>query len=163
VVGGFVGFPILEGANKFKEFLAPSITPMVHEVHASAAFEITMMAFSMAVAVVGIYTAYKFYLKHPELPAKVIAKIPLVYDLVYHKYYVDEIYDATVVEPIKQGSDFLWHGVDEKVVDGAVNGSAGTIAWLSGHLRKLETGFVQNYAVAILIGVVLIAGYLIGR
>jgi len=163
VVGGFIGFPIIEGANKFKEFLAPSITPMVHEVHASAAFEITMMIFSMAVAAVGIFTAYKFYIKRPELPGVVTEKIPVVYDLVYHKYYVDEIYDATVVEPIKQGSDFLWHGVDEKVVDGAANGSAGTIAWLSGHIRKLETGFVQNYALAILLGVVLIAGYLIGR
>ena len=49
------------------------------------------------------------------------------------------------------------------MVDGAVNGSAGTIAWLSAHLRKLETGFLQNYALAILLGVVLIAGYLIGR
>jgi len=163
VVGGFIGFPIIKGANKFKEFLAPSITPMVHEVHASAGFEITMMIFSMAVAAVGIYTAYKFYLKRPELPAMVTDKFRTIYDLVYHKYYMDEIYDATVVEPIKRGSDFLWRGVDEKVVDGAVNGSAGTVAWLSGHLRKLETGFVQNYALAILIGVVLIAGYLIGR
>jgi NADH-quinone oxidoreductase subunit L len=163
VVGGLVGFPIIEGANKFKEFLAPSITPMVHEVHTSASFEITMMVFSMAVAVAGIYTAYKFYIKRPELPEAVTEKIPVVYDLVFHKYYVDEIYDATVVEPLKQGSDFLWHGVDEKVVDGAVNGSAGLIALLSSHLRKLETGFVQNYALAILIGVVLIAGYLIGR
>ena len=65
--------------------------------------------------------------------------------------------------PLKEGSDFLWHGVDENVVDGAVNGSAGLVAWLSGHIRKLETGFVQNYALAILLGVVLIAGYLIGR
>ncbi|MBM4294930.1 MAG: NADH-quinone oxidoreductase subunit L, partial [Deltaproteobacteria bacterium] len=80
-----------------------------------------------------------------------------------NKYYVDELYDATVVEPIKSGSDFLWKGVDDKVVDGAVNGSAGMVAWLSAHLRKLETGFVQNYALAILIGVVLITGYLIGR
>jgi NADH-quinone oxidoreductase subunit L len=163
VVGGFIGFPIIEGANKFKEFLAPSITPMVHAAHAPAWFEITMMIFSMAVAAAGIYTAYKFYLKRPELPTVVTEKIPLVYNLVFNKYYVDEIYDATVVEPIKQGSDFLWLGVDDKVVDGAVNGSAGTVAWLSSHLRKLETGFVQNYALAILIGVVLIAGYLIGR
>jgi NADH-quinone oxidoreductase subunit L len=163
VVGGLIGFPIIEGANKFKEFLAPSITPLVHEIHAPAWFEITMMIFSMAVAASGIFMAYKMYMKQPELPEKVVEKIPLVYDLVYHKYYVDEIYDAAVVEPIKNGSDFLWHGVDEKVVDGAVNGSATTVGWLSSHLRKLETGFVQNYALAILIGVVLITGYLIGR
>jgi NADH-quinone oxidoreductase subunit L len=163
VVGGLVGFPIIEGANKFKDFLAPSITPLVHEVHAPAWFEITMMIFSMAVAGAGIFMAYKMYMKRPELPDKVIEKIPVVYDLVYNKYYVDEIYDATVVEPIKNGSDFLWHGVDEQVVDGAVNGSATIVSWLSAHLRKLETGFVQQYALAILIGAVLVTGYLIGR
>ena len=90
VVGGLVGFPIIEGANKFKEFLAPAITPLVHEVHSPAWFEITMMVFSMAVAAAGIYMAYKFYMKKPELPEKVIEKIPVIYDLVYHKYYVDE-------------------------------------------------------------------------
>jgi NADH-quinone oxidoreductase subunit L len=163
VVGGLVGFPIIKGANKFKEFLAPSITPLVHEVHAPAWFEITMMIFSMAVAAAGIYMAYKFYIAKPELPEKVTEKIPVVYDLVYNKYYVDEFYDATVVEPIKNGSDFLWHGVDETVIDGAVNGSATTVGWLSSHLRKLETGFVQSYALAILIGAVLVTGYLIGR
>ncbi|MEJ2672616.1 MAG: NADH-quinone oxidoreductase subunit L [Deltaproteobacteria bacterium] len=163
VVGGFIGFPIIEGANKFRDFLAPAITPMVHEAHAPAWFEVTMMIFSMAVAAAGIFLAYKMYMKQPELPEKVTEKIPVVYDLVYNKYYVDEIYDAAVVEPIKSGSDFLWHGMDEKVVDGAVNGSATTVGWLSSHLRKLETGFVQNYALAILIGVVLITGYLIGR
>jgi NADH-quinone oxidoreductase subunit L len=163
VVGGLVGFPIIKGANKFKEFLAPSITPLVHEVHAPAWFEITMMVFSMAVAIAGIYMAYKFYMKRPELPEKVVEKIPVVYNLVYNKYYMDEIYDATVVEPIKNGSDFLWHGVDENVIDGAVNGSATTVGWLSSHLRKLETGYVQQYALAILVGVVLVTGYLIGR
>jgi NADH-quinone oxidoreductase subunit L len=163
VVGGLVGFPIIKGANKFKEFLAPSITPLVHEVHAPAWFEITMMMFAMAVAGVGIYMAYKMYLKRPDLPEKITAKIPFIYNLVYHKYYVDELYDATVVEPIKNGSDFLWHGVDENLIDGAVNGSATTVGWLSSHLRKLETGFVQSYALAILIGAVLVTGYLIGR
>ncbi|MBU4231357.1 MAG: NADH-quinone oxidoreductase subunit L, partial [Proteobacteria bacterium] len=163
VVGGLVGFPIIKGANKFKEFLAPSITPLVHEVHAPAWFEITMMMFAMAVAGAGIYMAYKMYLKRPDLPEKITAKIPFIYNLVYHKYYVDELYDATVVEPIKNGSDFLWHGVDENIIDGAVNGSATTVGWLSSHLRKLETGFVQSYALAILIGAVLVTGYLIGR
>ena len=51
----------------------------------------------------------------------------------------------------------------KEVVDGVVNGSAGTVAWISAHLRKLETGFVQTYALAILLGMVLIGGYLIGR
>jgi NADH-quinone oxidoreductase subunit L len=162
-VGGFVGFPVIEGANKFKEFLAPSIAALHTEAHHPMSFEIFMMAFSMSVAIVGIFIAYKCYIKKPDLPARVVAKFPVLYEYIYNKYFVDEFYDAAVVEPVKEGSDFLWYGVDEQVVDGAVNGSASTVVWISAHLRKLETGFVQTYALAILLGVVVIAGYLIGR
>lgn len=125
-IGGFVGFPIIEGADKFKEFLAPSIAVLHPEAHHPMSFEIFMMAFSMAVAGVGIFIAYKCYIKKPELPDRVVAKFPVVYEYIYNKYYMDEFYDAAVVEPIKDGSNFLWHGVDETVVDGAVNGSART-------------------------------------
>ncbi|MDP3181804.1 MAG: NADH-quinone oxidoreductase subunit L [Desulfobaccales bacterium] len=164
VVGGLVGFPIIEGAHVFREFLSPAITPVAHAGgHQAVSFEVFMMIFSMAVAAIGIYTAYKFYILKPDLPTAIANRFPVIYDYIYNKYFVDELYDATIVEPIKAGSDFLWHGVDDKVVDGAVNGSAGVITWLSAHLRKLETGFVQNYALAILVGVVLITGYLIGR
>ncbi|RJR39721.1 MAG: NADH-quinone oxidoreductase subunit L [Deltaproteobacteria bacterium] len=165
VVGGFVGIPLIEGMHVFRDFLSPSITPVAHHAaaHPSATFEVGMMLFSMAVAGLGIYTAYKFYILVPELPTIVAEKFRTIYDLIYNKYYVDEIYDTTVVEPIKEGSNFLWTVVDAKGVDGVVNGSAGVIAYLSAHLRKLETGFVQNYAFAILLGVVVITGYLIGR
>ncbi|MFI5354651.1 MAG: NADH-quinone oxidoreductase subunit L [Desulfobaccales bacterium] len=163
VVGGLVGFPIIEGAHKFKEFLAPSITLLHHEAHHAMSFEIFMMAFSMGIAGVGIFIAYKCYMKVPDLPARITAKFPVLYEYIYNKYFIDQLYDAAVVEPIKNGSDFLWHGVDETVIDGTVNGSAGIVAWFSSHLRKLETGFVQNYALAILAGVVIVTGYLIGR
>ena len=165
VVGGFVGIPLIEGGHVFKDFLSPSITPVAahHAAHPSATFEVGMMLFSMGVAGLGIYTAYKMYILFPDLPNKFIEKFRTAYDLIYHKYYVDEIYDTAFVEPIKEGSNFLWKTVDEQGIDGAVNGSAGVVAYLSAHLRKLETGFVQNYALAILVGVVVITGYLIGR
>jgi NADH-quinone oxidoreductase subunit L len=163
VVGGLVGFPIIEGAHRFKDFLAPSIAPLHHGAHHAMSFEIFMMLFSMGIAGVGIFIAYKCYMKTPDLPARIVAKFPVLYEYIYNKYFIDQLYDAAVVEPIKNGSDFLWHGVDEKVIDGTINGSAGFVAWFSGHLRQLETGFVQNYALAILAGVVIVTGYLIGR
>ena len=58
-----------------------------------------MMLVSMGVAIVGIFLAYKMYIKQPELPDKVTKKVPGLYDLIYNKYYVDELYDATIVEP----------------------------------------------------------------
>jgi NADH-quinone oxidoreductase subunit L len=161
---GLVGIPIIEGGHKFKEFLAPSIMYSAghHEAHYPISFEVGLMLFSMTVAVAGIITAYRLYIRKPELPNLIAEKYKVAYDLIFHKYYVDEIYDMTVVEPIKDSSNFLWQGVDVKVVDGAVNGSAGVVAWLSAHIRKLETGFLQNYALAIVLGVAVIVGYLVG-
>ena len=163
-VGGLVGIPIIEGGHVFKEFLAPSIihSTGLHEAHYTITFEVGMMLFSMLVAVVGIFVAYRMYIKKPELPTVVAQKFRVAYDLIFHKYYVDEIYDMAVVEPIKDSSTFLWKGVDNQVVDGAVNGSAGVVSYLSAHFRKLETGFLQNYALAIVLGVALIVGYLVG-
>ena len=163
-VGGLVGIPIIEGGHKFKEFLAPSIIYSAghHVGHYSISFEVGMMAFSMLVAFAGIFVAYRMYIRKPDLPAFLAQKYRVAYELIFNKYYVDEIYDMAVVEPIKDSSNFLWTGVDDKVVDGAVNGSAGVVAWLSAHIRKLETGFLQNYALAIVLGVALIVGYLVG-
>jgi NADH-quinone oxidoreductase subunit L len=162
IVGGFVGIPIIAGGHKFKEFLSPSITAVGHGGHPPVSLEIGLMAFSMAVAGIGIYTAYKLYMLRPDLPGWLAEKFKVPYDLIYNKYYVDQIYDTIIVEPIKDGSTLLWTEVDNKVVDGAVNGSASTVAWLSGHLRRLETGFLQNYALAIVLGVTLVVGYLLG-
>jgi NADH-quinone oxidoreductase subunit L len=161
---GLVGIPIIVGGHKFKEFLAPSIMYSAghHEAHYPISFEVGLMLFSMAVAVAGIITAYRLYIRKPELPNLIAEKYKVAYDLIFHKYYVDEIYDMTVVEPIKDSSNFLWQGVDVKVVDGAVNGSAGVGAWRSAHIRKLETGYLQNYALAIVLGVAVIVGYLVG-
>lgn len=163
-IGGFVGMPILEGWNLFHQFLAPSIAH-VHrpEVHHPLSFELMMMAVSIIVALAGIYLAYKMYILQPEMPAELTAKFPAVYQVIYNKYYVDEFYDATVVEPIKNGSVFLWKQADDRVIDGIVNGAAQVTEWLAGVIRRLETGYVQNYALAILVGVAVITGYYLGR
>ena len=113
-------------------------------------------------AFAGIFVAYRMYIRKPDLPAFLAQKYRVAYELIFNKYYVDEIYDMAVVEPLKDSSNFLWTGVDNKVVDGAVNGSAGVVAWFSAHFRKLETGFLQNYALAIVLGVAFIVGYLVG-
>jgi NADH-quinone oxidoreductase subunit L len=97
------------------------------------------------------------------LPEKITEKVPGLYDLVYNKYYVDELYDATVVEPIKNGSVLLWKEADAKVIDGVVNGTASLVERFSAVIRKLETGYVQNYALGILVGVAVITGYYLGR
>jgi NADH-quinone oxidoreductase subunit L len=77
-----------------------------------------------------------------------------------NKYYVDEIYDAAVVQPIRIISeDGLWKGVDTGVIDRAVNGVGRTVAGGGDVLRHLQTGSVRAYAASLFLGVVLILGY----
>jgi NADH-quinone oxidoreductase subunit L len=80
--------------------------------------------------------------------------------LLENKYYVDEVYDAALIEPIKTGSrEGLWRFIDEGVIDGIVNGVGRGTAALGGLLRYLQPGFVRSYAAIILLGALAVVGY----
>jgi len=81
-----------------------------------------------------------------------------------NKYYVDEAYDAAIVQPIRIISEEgLWRGVDVHVIDGAVNGVGEAVGGASELLRRLQTGSVRAYAASLFLGVVLIVGYYLWR
>jgi NADH-quinone oxidoreductase subunit L len=87
-----------------------------------------------------------------------------IHRLLLNKYYVDEIYDATVVQPIHVVSrEGLWRGFDVKVIDGAVNGTAAIVAASAAGLRRLQTGSVRTYAGSLFVGVVVVLGYYLWR
>jgi NADH-quinone oxidoreductase subunit L len=161
LVGGWIGLPLIEGGNKIREFLSPVLATAGHAAAAEhgshqAGLEITMMMVSMGIAIAGILLAWIMYLKNPVLPEKLASRFSGLYQLIYNKYFVDEAYDAVIVEPIKNGSVFLWRMFDNRVIDGAVNGAADLVQWASRNVRKLETGLVQEYALGIVGGVVVI-------
>jgi NADH-quinone oxidoreductase subunit L len=74
----------------------------------------------------------------------------------WNKYYVDEVYDATVINPIVNSSrSFLWKIFDNKIIDGLVNGLARSVGDVSSLIRKMQTGIVQSYALVMMIGILL--------
>jgi len=80
------------------------------------------------------------------------------------KYFVDELYDETVVQPIRKTSTaFLWRGMDAGLVDGTVNGVGLAVRGWSAILRRLQTGSVRAYAMSFFVGVVVIVGYYLWR
>ncbi|HEX8293946.1 MAG TPA: hypothetical protein VF570_19425, partial [Pyrinomonadaceae bacterium] len=80
--------------------------------------------------------------------------------LLENKYYVDEGYDAALINPIKAGSrEGLWRFFDVGVIDGVVNGLGRGTAALGGVLRYLQAGFVRSYAAIILLGALAVLGY----
>ena len=183
VIGGYVGVPaILGGANHFHHFLAPVFG--VHEGggheaalrllplawageaageggHGSATLELFMMVLSVVMAFAGIYLAYAFYLKRPDLPKALAQGYPRAYRVLFNKYYVDEIYQFLFVDSCKRLGTILWRQFDEAVVDRTVNLVATVMRVLGGGLRLLQTGFVQDYALSIILGAVIVMLFLL--
>jgi len=98
----------------------------------SHAVEAGFAAVSVAVALLGIYLAYRLYVARPGSADGLARRFGWLYTLLFRKYYVDEIYDAALVKPVVAGSrEVLWKGIDVQVVDGLVNGMGLSVqAWL---------------------------------
>ena len=122
-----------------------------------------MMVVSVVIALIGIGIAYLFYVKNPALPKRMAEKWKGLYKLVFNKYYVDELYEILFINSLKNLGTGLWKGFDEFVIDGSINGTAYLIGWISGRLRKIETGVVQNYAFSMIIGGIVLVAYYIVR
>jgi NADH-quinone oxidoreductase subunit L len=162
VVAGYVGLPVVLGekANLFNRFLAPVIQPP-HKAHLSLGAEWLLILISVAVALSGIYIAYVFYLKSPRTPHRLVARFPGLYRLLYHKYYVDEAYNAVFVNPTIKGSQSVYDHFDLKVIDGTINGTAAAAGFSGRVLSLLQSGLVKDYALILLLGVVIFVGYLV--
>ncbi|MFL6280297.1 MAG: NADH-quinone oxidoreductase subunit L [Vicinamibacterales bacterium] len=122
--------------------------------------ELMLMALSSGVAIAGIVLAAYFWLRNRAAADALAARMQGLYTALVHKYYVDELYDAAIVQPIKLlSSGGLWKGADAGLIDGAVNGVGQTVRATSGFLRRAQTGSVRTYAASLFLGVVLILGW----
>jgi NADH-quinone oxidoreductase subunit L len=131
---------------------------------ATARLELTLMGVSSLIALVGIGIAAFFFLTKPERADAAAARFPGVHRLLLNKWYVDELYDAVVVQPIKRTSDrVLWKTVDAGIIDGMVNGTGATVRGGAALLRLLQTGSVRTYAASIFVGVLLVLAYYLVR
>jgi len=168
VVGGYIGVPeVLGGSNFIEHFLEPSFTltglagvetgHLFH--HVSHSVEYLLMIIAVAVGLAGIYIAYLFYVKNRELPEKLVKSYPLLHNLMYNKWYVDEIYEIIFEKPGHFIGSVFWVIWDELIVDGVVRGVTGIIRGVGYGLRFVQTGSVQFYAVSILLGIIITVTY----
>jgi NADH-quinone oxidoreductase subunit L len=128
--------------------------------HASTAQIVLFGVISTIVAVSGIAVAYLAYIaKSPALsPEMWSRRVRGAYDFVYRKWYLDELFELAIVRPGYWLAHSLWQYIDVRIIDGTVNGVAGVVGFTSQRLRRVQTGFVANYALAIAIGAVIIVG-----
>jgi len=116
---------------------------------------------AMAAGLGGIAMAYLFYVVSPGLPESLATTFKGLHTLIYNKYFVDEFYDATVVEPMVDGSrQLLWRVADVQVIDGVANGIGSTARGLGGILRRAQSGYIRSYAAWVLAGSILAIAYI---
>jgi NADH-quinone oxidoreductase subunit L len=164
-VGGWIGI-----GGRFEHFLAPVFqggmgTELSHESageSASAVTETLLMLISVAAAVLGFLLAWALYLRRPQLPARIAAKLGGLYQAVLHKYYIDELYAALFVKPLIDGSTtILWHGIDQGGIDAAVNDSADAARHISDSLRHMQSGNLRSYAGWVAAGGAAVIAYMV--
>jgi NADH-quinone oxidoreductase subunit L len=106
-------------------------------------------------AVLGLLFAWWFYIHKPDAAKRTAQSMRGLYTLVYNKYYIDEIYGALFIRPFLWiSANVLWHFVDEKVIDGTVNGVAHLSREVGGQVRELQSGNARSYATWVVVGAV---------
>lgn len=161
VVGGYIGIPEVfsgEHGNKFHTWLSPLFRSaerkLEHYGDHTHMEEILLMTASTILALLAIYAAYYIYTRRSEIADRISGKFSVIYRTLLNKYYVDEVYEAAVVQPIQKGSEtVLWKFTDNKIIDGVVNGTALIIQKSADLIRHFQTGVAQFYALIMMLGI----------
>jgi len=181
VVMGWVGIPeSLGGHNNFNQFLTPVFHTSSEPARSTENFgtepqsteapeenkalelELEMAGASVGIALLGFGLAYFLYYKRPELPDRIATRMSVVYRMLLNKYWVDEAYYATLINPIVNGSRaVLWRGVDVGIIDALVNGAGTTSKEASGVTRRMQSGSIRSYAGWVALGAACVVAFMI--
>ena len=113
-------------------------------------------------ALAGVVTAWYMYMRNPALPAAIKAKCEPLYTLLDNKYYLDWFNEHVLARGARALGMGLWKFGDQKLIDGAlVNGSWKIVGWVSGIVRRLQSGFIYHYAFGMILGVFVLMTYFV--
>jgi NADH-quinone oxidoreductase subunit L len=162
-VGGWFAAPKLWGGqDHFHNYLKPvfasatKLAPALSMPEESAhTLDLQLSCVAVFVALAGFLFARWFYIRKPQTPKRLAENLHGLYSFVFNKYYVDEIYAKLIVRPLLWiSTTVFWHGVDEGLIDGAVNATAQVAREAGSQLRKLQSGNARSYAAWVVIGAV---------
>ncbi|RIK44825.1 MAG: NADH-quinone oxidoreductase subunit L [Chloroflexi bacterium] len=154
LTAGALNLPVLLTLERWLE-------PVIGEHTIGLTAELVAILLSILIAAFGVLLGYARYVAKEEWPARVIAPFQGLQRPLENKWYVDEFYMATVVNPLRAISGWFATVVDQAAIDGLVNGVAGVHMRVGEQVRRLQNGAVPTYALSILIGVVLVTIYFV--
>ena len=163
VIGGWFALPTFYGGSDyFANFLAPVFggAPEAAGAATEAAthqLELILAGVAFGTALIGIAIAYWLYLKNPRKPEDLAKSMKPAYTTLLNKYYVDELYAATVVRPLLWlSTNVFWKAADVVGIDGTVNGIAHGAAAIGDGVRHAQSGNTRSYAVWVVAGAIVI-------
>jgi NADH-quinone oxidoreductase subunit L len=161
VIGGYVGLPAVIGPNQFADFVAPVLGE--HAMEIAPELEWTLIAISVAAAFIGIVVALWFYVSNRDIPARLTRYYPWLYALLANKYWIDPIYDYFLARPGRWLANAFWIGMDGRVINGIADGLGNAFRNFGRRLRTLQSGYARGYALAMLIGIVVVIAVVVMR
>lgn len=162
VIAGFIGLPqLMGGSDHFGEFLAPVFAQSTTILNANAhevghATEWLLMLVPVALIAVIVLVAYRVFAVKNQLPVADDQKRPFFSNLGYQKFYIDELYDLTIVRPLAYLSDFFHNVIEVKVIDRLVNLTGDFVVWSGMTVRKMQTGNIGTYLFIMVFSIVAI-------
>jgi NADH-quinone oxidoreductase subunit L len=110
----------------------------------------------------GLFVAWYIYMKNPVIADRVKSTLAPIYTMLDKKYWFDEAYQYVFAGGSRLLGKFLWLAGDRGLIDGlAVNGSAFSVGWVAGVVRHLQTGYLYHYAIAMILGLILMVGWFV--
>ena len=171
VIIGYIGIEPMLFGDYFKDaiFVNAEAHPVMEELHhhfhgavAMALHSVTTAVFWLAFS--GVALSWFFYIKRPDIPAAIKARVEPIYTLLENKYYFDKFNDVVFAGGARLLGKGLWKGGDVAVIDGLiVNGSTRLVGWIATVVRFFQSGHIYHYAFPMIIGVFVLLTLWVGR
>ena len=148
-LGGVIGIPHIMGGNHWLSGQLSSIVSTPQEAHLAVSTEWILMGISVAIAAIALLIALSRYSKQTdEEPSSAIGKF------FYHKWYIDELYQKAIIEPLNEFALFLKEFIEKKVIDGAVNGTGKLVQFSARKVRLIQNGQAGYYILFMVLGII---------
>jgi len=148
-LGGAIGIPHIMGGNHWLTGQLSTIVSTPQEAHLAVSTEWILMGVSVAIAAIALVIALSRYSKQTdEEPSSAIGKF------FYHKWYIDELYQKAIIEPLNKFALFLKEFIEKKVIDGAVNGTGKLVQFSARKVRLIQNGQAGYYILFMVLGII---------
>jgi NADH-quinone oxidoreductase subunit L len=169
VIGGWVAIPHVLGQhlghipNLLENWYEPIVAKIPNLAHAEEIMEWGLMGVSVVAAALSAIAAFVLYIRSPDLPVRLADKFSRTHKVILNKYYVDELYFGSIINPLVNVSKSIWYYVDVNLIDKTTYVVADLVRGGGSFVRAMQNGNIQQYGMYIALGLVISLTFILAR